>query len=94
MRPEYCWAAHREELLVLPVPLAQDHHLQGQLHHVVEHLAHQIQALVGHQAADDAHDGNVGLLPQAHELLQLRLVRLLARHVRRDGDGGAHAAIT
>ena len=85
-----------EELLVLPVPLAQDHHLQGQLHHVVEHLAHQIQALVGHQAADDAHDGNVGLLPQAHELLQLRLVRLLARHVRRaviDGDVGIRGGV-
>ena len=85
-----------EELLVLPVPLAQDHQLHGQLHHVVEHLAHQVQALVAHQSADDAHDGHIGLLPQARELLQLRLVRLLARHVRRrvvDGDVGVRGGV-
>ena len=45
MRPEYCWAAHWKNSSYFRLPLAQDHHLQGQLHHVVEHLAHQIQPL-------------------------------------------------
>ena len=43
---------------------------------------------MAHQPADDAHDGHIGLLPQAHELLQLRLVRLLARHILRGVIGG------
>ena len=70
-----------EELLILAVALAQDDQLEREFHHIMEHLTNQVQALVGHQAADDAHDGHVGLFPQPQQPLQLRLAHVLAAHV-------------
>ena len=40
------------------------------------------------QTADHAHDGGVGLFPQAHHLLQLRLAPLLAAHLAHGVVGG------
>ena len=72
-----------EKVLVLLIALAQDHQLHGELHHIMKDLTNQVQSFVGHQTADNGHDGHIGLLPQAHQLLQLRLVRLLAGHILR-----------
>ena len=70
-----------EELLVLPVTLAQHHQLNGELHHIMKHLTNQVQSLVGHQPAHHGHDGGVGLLPQAQHPLKHRLVLVLPAHI-------------
>ena len=77
-----------EELLVLLITLAQHHQLQREFHHIMKNLTNQVQTLVGHQSGHNAHDGHVGVLPQPHELLQLRLVHGLAGHVRHGEAGG------
>ena len=71
-----------EELLKPGVALAQNHHLHRKLHHILQHGADQVQALVGDKAADDGKDGDVGVLVQAHHMLQGSLVCSLAGHIR------------
>ena len=53
----------------------------GELHHIVEHLADQVQTLVGYQTADNGHNGRMGLLPQACHPLELSLALILAGHI-------------
>ena len=71
-----------EEFLITLVAGTQDHKLHGELHHIMNDLADQIQALMGHQAGHHSNDGGMRLLPQAGHLLQLRLIRRLASQVR------------
>ena len=70
-----------EKVLVFPVALAQNNQLHRKLHHIMKDFTNQVQTLVGHQPADDGHDGGVGFLMQAHDLLQLRLIGVLAGHI-------------
>ncbi|MPM49832.1 hypothetical protein SDC9_96564 [bioreactor metagenome] len=71
----------REKLLELLLSLSQHHHLHGKLHDVVEHLPDEVQPLVGRKAAHHRENRRVRLLPQAHQLLQLRLVGGLAGQI-------------
>ena len=50
----------------------QHHELAVEVHDLVEDLADQVQALVAHQTADDADDGNLRVRRQAHLLLGRR----------------------
>ena len=70
-----------EEVLIPLVAGAQDHQLHGELHHIVEHLADQVQALVGDQAAYHSHNGGMGLFPQAHHPLELGFAGVFAFHI-------------
>ena len=51
-------------------------------------LTNQVQALVGDQTADNGHDGHIGVLPQAHDLLQMGLIGVLAGQIVHGVVGG------
>ena len=77
-----------EKVLIFPVALTQNNQLHRKLHHIMKDFANQVQTLVGHQPADDGHDGGMGFLMQAHDLLQLGLVGVLAGHILRGVTNG------
>ena len=70
-----------EGVLKLGLPLAQHHQLAAGGHNALQTLAHQVHALVAHQAADDGHQRGVRLLGKAQLPLQLRLAHGLALHM-------------
>lgn len=59
-----------EEILILPVAAAQDHQLAARLHHNIQALTDEVDALMPHQAADHGEQGNIALDLEAQLLLQ------------------------
>ena len=76
-----------DEVLVMLVPLAQEHQLHVLAHDVVQHPLDQVQPLLGGKPGDEADDGRLGPHLQAALLLQIRLQKGFAPPVvPREGD--------
>ena len=59
-----------EEIFILPVAAAQDHQLAARLHHNIQALADEVNALVAHQTAHHGDKRHIALHLQAQFLLQ------------------------
>ena len=82
-----------EGLLKVPLAGAQHHHLDVHAHDVVDGVGHQLEALVLDQPGHAGDDGHVGVLPEAHRLLEGPLAGGLAAQVVGVEGGGQAGAV-
>ena len=72
-----------EEFLIAVLAVAQYDDLHPHAQHILHGVAHQVKALVAHQAAYHGQDGGIGFFRQVHLLLQGGLAQGLALRLSR-----------
>ena len=77
-----------EEFLIAVLAVAQYDDLHSHPQHILHGVAHQVKALVAHQAAYHGQDGGIGFFRQVHLLLQGGLAQGLALRLSRREIGG------